>query len=143
VGTANTGLSLFCRAVEFWTEWLVLLLACAALTEADPVCNRCLCNGTTIDCSSRSLIQHPDASEWPTNMTITDVLMDNNHFVHVTNYSSMAVLRLSLRHCKIVRIDDKAFFLLHNLTELDLSYNEITTANLNAAVFQVKTSFSR
>jgi Leucine-rich repeat (LRR) protein len=60
----------------------------------------------------------------------------------VTQYPPMAVLRLSLRSCNIVHIDNLAFLHLRNLTELDLSYNDITTANLNAAVFQVKTSFS-
>jgi hypothetical protein len=129
--------------MEFWTGWLVLLLVCAALTEADPVCDRCTCTGTTIDCSSHNLTRHPDAAEWPTDMVEVDVLMDNNYLVHVTQYPSMAVLRLSLRHCGIVHIDNEAFMRLQNLTELDLSYNGITTANMNAAVFQVKTSFSR
>jgi len=124
------------RAVEFWTGWLVLLLVCTALSEADPVCNHCACTGTTIDCSSHGLTQHPNASEWPTDMVVTDVLMDNNYLVHVTQYPSMAVLRLSLRHCKIVHIDDEAFLRLQNLTELDLSFNDITTANMIAAVFQ-------
>lgn len=121
----------------------MLLLVCTALSEADTVCNHCTCTGTTIDCSSHNLTQHPDASEWPTDMAVTDVLMDNNYLVHVTQYPSMAVLHLSLRHCKIVHIDDEAFLRLQNLTVLDLSFNDITTANLHAAVFQVKTSFTR
>ena len=129
--------------MEFCKGWLVLLLVCTALTHADPFCNRCNCANTTIDCSSRNLNHHPNASEWPTDKVVSDVLMDNNYLVHVTQYPPMAVLRLSLRNCSIVHIDDKAFFNLRNLTELDLSYNDITTANLNAAMFQVKTTFSR
>ena len=121
----------------------MFLLVCTALTQADPVCVQCTCNETTIDCSSSKLVRHPNASEWPTDKVVTDVTMDNNYLVHVTQYPRMAVLRLSLRHCKIVHIDDEAFKFLQNLTELDLSYNDITSPNLNAAVFQVKTSFSR
>jgi hypothetical protein len=121
----------------------MLLLVCTALTQADPVCDHCKCTETTIDCSSRNLDHHPDSSDWPTNRVVTDVLMDDNYIVHVTQYPPMAVRRLSLRNCKIVHIDNEAFRHLQNLTELDLSYNDITAANLNAAVFQVKTSFSR
>jgi len=122
--------------MEFCTGWLVLLLVCTVLTQADPVCNHCKCTKTTIDCRSSNLNHHPNASDWPTDMVVTDVVMDNNYLVHVTQYPEMAVLRLSLRSCNIVHIDDQAFLHLHNLTELDLSYNDITTANLNAAVFQ-------
>jgi len=129
--------------MEFWTGWLLLLLVCTALTQADPVCVSCTCTDTTIDCSSRNLKSHPIAAEWPTGKVITDLLMDNNYLVHVTQYPRMTVFRLSLHHCSIVRIDNEAFKNLQNLTELDLSYNDITSANLDAAVFQVKTSFSR
>ena len=119
------------------------MLVCTALIQGDPVCDRCTCSETTIDCTSHSLNHHPNASEWPTDKLFTDVLMDDNYLVHVTQYPPMTVFHLSLRNCAIVHIDDKAFLHLRNLTELDLSHNDITTANLNAAVFQVKTSFSR
>lgn len=119
----------------------MVMLVFTPLTQADAVCNRCTCIGTTVDCTSRNLIEHPDASEWPTEMLVTDVLMDNNNFVHVVQFPPMAVLRLSFRHNRIVRIDDKAFELIPNVTELDLSYNDITSDNLNAAVFQVKLPF--
>jgi len=129
--------------MEFCRGWLVLLLVCTALTQADPVCNLCKCTNTTIDCTSGNLKQHPNASDWPPNSTATDVLLDHNYLVHVTQYPRMAVLHLSLRSCSIVHIDDGAFMLLQNLTKLDLSYNDLTTANLNPDVFKVKTSFSR
>jgi hypothetical protein len=124
--------------MEFWTGLLVLMLVCTALTQADHVCNHCTCFGTTVNCSSVNLNHHPNASEWPTDMVVTDVLMDSNYLVHVTQYPPMAVLRLSLRHNSIVHIDDQAFKNIQNLTELDLSHNGITSDNLNAAVFQVK-----
>ena len=122
---------------------MVLLLVCTPLTQADPVCASCICTETTIDCSSGKLTRHPTSSEWPTDKVVTDVLMENNYIVHVTQYPPMAVLRLSLHHCNIVHLDNEAFTNLQNLTELDLSYNEITSANLDPAVFQVKTSFYR
>jgi len=122
--------------MEFWTGWLVLSLVCTALTQADPVCDSCKCTETTIDCSSGKLKQHPDASEWPTDKVVTDVLMDDSYLVHVTQYPRMAILRLSLHKCSIVHIDNEAFKNLQNLTELDLSYNDITSANLDPAVFR-------
>lgn len=121
----------------------MLSLVCTALTQADPVCDSCKCTETTIDCSSGKLKQHPDASEWPTDKVVTDVLMDDSYLVHVTQYPRMAILRLSLHKCSIVHIDNEAFKNLQNLTELDLSYNDITSANLDPAVFRVKTSFSK
>jgi Leucine-rich repeat (LRR) protein len=48
------------------------------------------------------------------------------------------VLRLSLSHNNIVRIDSAAFMNLQNLTELDLSHNFITSENLASDVFKVK-----
>jgi hypothetical protein len=124
--------------MEFWTVLLVLMLVFTPLTQADPVCNHCTCNGTTIDCSSRDMTHHPNASDWPADRVVTDVLMDKNILVHVTPFPPMAVLRLSYSHNSIVRIDDQAFKNIPNLTELDLSNNEITSDNLNANVFQVK-----
>ena len=124
--------------MEFWTGLLVLLLVCTALTQADLVCDRCTCFGTTVNCSFHTLDLHPNASEWPRDMEVTDLLMDNNVLVHVTQYPAMAVRYLSLSHNRIVRIDNEAFLELKNLTELDLSHNYITASNLNAAMFKVK-----
>jgi hypothetical protein len=138
VSTSNVELSLFCRVMGLWTGLQLLLVVCTALTDADFVCNHCDCYGTTINCTARNLEHHPNASEWPTDMVVTDVVMDNNGLVHVTQYPPMAVLHLSLSHNRIVRIDGEAFLHLPNLTELDLSHNEITSDNLIADVFKVK-----
>ncbi|GFG35757.1 hypothetical protein Cfor_05203 [Coptotermes formosanus] len=119
-----------------WTGLQLLLVVCTALTDADFVCNHCDCYGTTINCTARNLEHHPNASEWPTDMVVTYVVMDNNGLVHVTQYPPMAVLHLSLSHNRIVRIDGEAFLHLPNLTELDLSHNEITSDNLIADVFK-------
>lgn len=116
----------------------MLLFACTALTQADLVCDRCACWETTVNCSFHALHLHPNASEWSKDMEVTDVLMDNNDLVHVTQYPPMSVQYLSLSHNRIVRIDNEAFLHLQNLSELDLSYNDITAYNLNSAVFQVK-----
>lgn len=124
--------------MEFWTGLLVLLLVCTALTQANPVCDHCTCFGTTVNCSFHTLDLHPNALEWPTDMEVTDLLMDNNDLVHVTQYPTMAVHYLSLSHNRIVHIESDAFLYLQNLTELDLSHNDITGDNLNAAVFTVK-----
>ena len=124
--------------MEFWTGLQLLLVVCTSLTEADHVCDHCTCFNTTVNCTARNLNHHPNASEWPTDMVVTDVMMDNNELVHVTQYPVMAVLRLSLSHNGIVRIDSEAFLNLQNLTELDLSHNDITSDNLIADMFKVK-----
>lgn len=122
--------------MEFWTGLLVLLFVCMALTQADLVCDHCTCLETTVNCSSRTLQLHPNASEWSKDLEVTDVLMDNNYLVHVTQYPPMSVHYLSLSHNRIVHIDNEAFLHLQNLSELDLSHNYITASNLNADVFK-------
>jgi hypothetical protein len=116
----------------------LLLLLCLTLAKAHLVCNLCTCFETTVNCTARSLQQHFNDSDWPSDMTVTDVMLDNNQLIHVTPYPPLAVLRLSLSHNKIIKIDTASFSHLQNLTELDLSYNFITSENLLADVFQVK-----
>jgi hypothetical protein len=97
-----------------------------------------MCFETTVNCTARNLQRHFNDSDWPSNMAVTDVMFENNQLVHVTQYPALSVLRLSLSHNKIVRIDKAAFLHLQNLTELDLSHNLITSDNLFADMFQVK-----
>lgn len=130
--------NLFCRFMMHLTGVLLLLLVCSMVTNADSVCNHCMCFQTTVNCTARNLQRHFNDSDWPSNMAVTDMMFDNNQVVHVTQYPALSVLRLSLSHNKIVRIDKAAFLNLQNLTELDLSHNLITSDNLFADVFQVK-----
>jgi hypothetical protein len=117
---------------------LLVLVLCTAVLKADPVCNVCMCFETTVNCTARNLQRHFNDSDWPSDMVITDVMIDNNQLVHVTQYPPLAVLRLSLSHNNIVRIDNETFVHLQNLTELDLSHNLITSENLDSDVFKVK-----
>jgi hypothetical protein len=117
---------------------LLVLLPFTAVTKADTVCKVCTCLETTVNCVARNLHRHFNYSEWPSDRVITDVMIDNNQLVHVTQYPPLAVFRLSLSHNNIVRIDSSAFLHLQNLTELDLSHNLITSENLVSDVFQVK-----
>jgi hypothetical protein len=121
-----------------WAGFSVLLVLCTVLTKADHVCDVCMCFETTVNCTAHNLQRHFNASEWPNDMTITDVMLDSNQLVHVTQYPTLEVRRLSLSHNKIVRIDSEAFLNLQNLTELDLSHNFITSENLFAGVFKVE-----
>lgn len=108
------------------------------MAKADPVCKVCMCTETTVNCVARNLQLHFNDSDWPSDMVITDVMIDNNQLVHVTQYPPLSVLRLSLSHNNIVGIDSAAFMHLQNLTELDLSHNFITSENLASDVFKVK-----
>ncbi|XP_033609785.1 leucine-rich repeat-containing protein 70 isoform X4 [Cryptotermes secundus] len=115
---------------------LLVLLLWTAVAKADPVCKVCMCSETTVNCVARNLQLHFNDSDWPSDMVITDVMIDNNQLVHVTQYPPLAVLRLSLSHNNIVGIDSAAFMHLQNLTELDLSHNFITSENLASDVFK-------
>lgn len=119
-------------------DLLLVLLLCIAVTKAELVCKVCTCLETTVNCVARNLQHHFNDSDWPSDMVITDVKIDNNQLVHVMQYPPLAVLRLSLSHNNIVRIDSEAFMHLQNLTELDLSHNLITSENLASDVFKVK-----
>ncbi|XP_076754258.1 tsukushi [Xylocopa sonorina] len=103
------------------------------------MCTVCSCTDGIIDCGNRNLTNLLDNYQWP-NRTIKEISFKKNLLVHVTPLPRVEVWKLSLRENQIIKIDNRAFKPLINLTELDLSQNELTGDILSPAVFEGKFS---
>lgn len=82
------------------------------------------------------MTNHFDDSQWP-NKSIGVISFTGNSLVHLTPFPKIAIEKLFLQNNQINKIDDGTFLKLINLTELDLSHNNLTAENLHPAAFQV------
>ncbi|XP_043595808.1 leucine-rich repeat neuronal protein 3-like [Bombus pyrosoma] len=103
------------------------------------LCTVCNCIDDIIDCDNRNLTHHLEGGQW-SNKTIKIASFNGNLLVHVKPFPKIEIRKLSLQKNKITRIDPRAFKEIINLTELDLSHNQLTTENLKPGVFEGKFS---
>ncbi|XP_043262663.1 leucine-rich repeat neuronal protein 3-like [Colletes gigas] len=103
------------------------------------VCNVCNCTGVIIDCKGKNLTANLEDSQWP-NTTISTISFEGNLLDHVKAFPKIVVKKLILKENKITKLDRAAFKQLINLTELDLSHNELTSENLVPHAFEGKFS---
>ncbi|CAL7951782.1 unnamed protein product [Xylocopa violacea] len=103
------------------------------------MCTVCSCTDEIIDCGNRRLTKLFENYQWP-NKTIKEVSFKKNLFVHLTTFPRVEIWKLTLQANRIVKIDNRAFKPLINLTELDLSYNQLTGEVLSPSVFEGKFS---
>lgn len=68
---------------------------------------------------------------------VKEISFEGNQLIHVTPFPKIVVERLILRKNHIVKIDYRAFKELVNLTELDLSHNQLMGDMLQPHVFEV------
>nr|CAD7449191.1 unnamed protein product [Timema bartmani] len=122
---------------------LVALLATMLMPsiQAANICGVCSCEGDTVNCTNHSLIHHFNATDWP-NITkgeqeLKVALFDYNNLIHVRVFPELPLTHLSLSHNHIVKIDECAFQNMTNLTELDLSFNQLTSSLLSEDVFKI------
>ncbi|XP_020292276.1 leucine-rich repeat neuronal protein 2-like isoform X2 [Pseudomyrmex gracilis] len=108
-------------------------------SKSASLCIVCTCTDGYIDCSNRSLENHFEESEW-SNVTVTEISFEHNRLVHVTPFPKIIVEKLILRMNQISRIDNQAFKELVNLTELDLSHNQLKSEYLSPHIFEGKFS---
>ncbi|EFN84842.1 Leucine-rich repeat neuronal protein 2 [Harpegnathos saltator] len=106
-----------------------------AVQKLPSLCSVCNCTDRYINCSYRTLESHFNGSQWP-NMEMVEVSFEGNLLVHVTPFPKRVVKRLILRKNHIAKIDYRAFKELVNLTELDLSHNQLTSQLLQPHVFE-------
>ncbi|TGZ57627.1 uncharacterized protein [Temnothorax longispinosus] len=106
-----------------------------ATSGPESICAVCSCTDSYVDCSNRSLETHFEKEQW-SNVTAKVISFEHNCLVHVTPFPRIAVGKLILRKNRIVKIDYRAFKELVNLTELDLSHNQLTSEQLQPHVFE-------
>ncbi|XP_033325187.2 extracellular matrix protein 2 [Megalopta genalis] len=106
-----------------------------ATTKLPSFCTVCSCTGDNVTCNGRNLTGHFNDSQW-TIKAVNVMSFTGNSLVHVKPFPEVAIARLVLQANQITKIDDGAFMKLINLTELDLSRNNLTADNLQPDAFQ-------
>ncbi|XP_014489321.1 PREDICTED: leucine-rich repeat neuronal protein 2-like [Dinoponera quadriceps] len=109
-------------------------------TGRPSLCTVCNCTDRYVNCSNRALENHFNNSQWSDIKAAKEISFEGNLLVHVTPFPKIIVERLILRKNRIAVIDYSAFKELVNLTELDLSYNQLTSQRLQPHVFEGKFS---
>lgn len=99
------------------------------------MCDVCSCQDGIVNCTRRGLEDHFSDENWP-NRSIVEVSFAKNSFVHVRAFPNIVINRLILRENSITTIDEGAFLEIRNLTELDLSHNQLTTPLLSPHIFR-------
>ncbi|XP_047345545.1 leucine-rich repeat neuronal protein 2-like isoform X1 [Vespa velutina] len=104
-------------------------------TTLQNLCTICSCGLNFVNCTQRNLNNTFEDAQWP-KQPIVEISFRKNKLVHIKPFPSVVIERLILRQNQITRIDNSAFKKIINLTELDLSHNELTTENLKPQVFE-------
>ncbi|EGI61717.1 PREDICTED: leucine-rich repeat neuronal protein 2-like [Acromyrmex echinatior] len=100
------------------------------------ICTVCSCADNYVDCNNRNLETHFEKERWLNITAVKVISFEHNRLVHVTPFPRIVVERLILRRNRIARIDNHAFKELVNLTELDLSDNQLTSQMLQPHIFE-------
>lgn len=95
-----------------------------------------VCLDGYVNCSNQGLESHFEDRQW-LNVTAKEISFENNRLVHITPFPKIIVGKIILRKNQITTIDRQAFKELVNLTELDLSNNQITSQQLRPHIFEV------
>lgn len=82
------------------------------------------------------MTHHFENSFWPS-IPLELVTFENNSIVHLKKFTNVTINKLIFRHNKISKIDDNAFQEIRNLSQLDLSHNQLTSSILLPTVFTV------
>jgi Leucine-rich repeat (LRR) protein len=75
--------------------------------------------------------------EWP-KQSLKVITFENNQITHISSFPNMTVTKVSFYNNKVKTIENKAFKLLSNLTELDLSHNLLTCENFMPDALEVR-----
>lgn len=119
------------------TSFLVIIVTCTVGGESF-MCDTCKCENSQINCTNSGIdgiLDLWDHSNVLDNATLMH--FDNNKIIIVKKLPESKVKYLSLRHNKIIKIENLAFSNLMYLVELDLSYNSLSSENLNSDAFKV------
>ncbi|KAI4500047.1 hypothetical protein M0802_004917 [Mischocyttarus mexicanus] len=108
-------------------------------TNLPSLCTICSCGSILVNCSQRNLNNTFEDVQWP-KTPISEITFITNKLVHIKPFPSVIIQKLILRQNQITKIDNCAFKNIVNLTELDLSHNQLTTENLKPQIFEGKFS---
>lgn len=127
----------FYRLIKIITCFLIIVVSCAIGGE-NLVCDVCICAYSQVNCTETITNEELDLSDH-SEVLYNKTLMhfNKNNIIIVKQLPRSKVKYLSFRHNKISKINNYAFSNLMYLVELDLSYNYLSSENLNPEVFKV------
>ncbi|XP_076162262.1 podocan [Ptiloglossa arizonensis] len=103
------------------------------------LCSVCNCTGDIVNCDDRNISFSFNETQWPSTR-ISVMSFEGNSLEHIQAFPNVVIERLIFRGNKIKKIVNAAFKQIINLTELDLSHNELSTENLQPHAFEGKFS---
>ncbi|CAH1392795.1 unnamed protein product [Nezara viridula] len=116
--------------------WLSVAVFICCVHASAEICSICNCKGGIVDCSKQGLENHFNDSSWSGIIQVDSIVLDFNKIIHLKAFPLLGTTKLSIRHNYITKIDDAAFRFVTNLTELDLSYNHLTSAAFSPHIFK-------
>ncbi|XP_050520168.1 leucine-rich repeat neuronal protein 2-like [Daktulosphaira vitifoliae] len=102
------------------------------------LCDICQCTDNLLNCTEKVSTGILNLTNYENALLNIEIMhFDFNKIVRVKSFPSSKVNYLSLQHNDISEIDDYAFENLLSLTNLDLSYNSLTSEILNSNSFKI------
>ncbi|XP_057330557.1 leucine-rich repeat neuronal protein 3-like [Microplitis mediator] len=123
------------------TEDLTIVAKVEDSTQQLSICTICECTEIEINCSDRHLSHHFENNRW-SDTRLELVTFEDNSIVHLKPFPNSTIIKLSLRRNRISKIDDNAFQEIRNLSELDLSHNQLTSDVLLPTIFTGKRKYA-
>ncbi|XP_066599040.1 leucine-rich repeat neuronal protein 2-like [Prorops nasuta] len=105
------------------------------LPPARKVCDICNCTGELIDCSGLGLESNLKDNQWPRSQ-VRVVTFEKNNLIRLQPFANATIEKLILRHNRILRIEQRAFYNIKRLFEIDLSHNELISQFFTSDVFE-------
>ncbi|XP_075988891.1 CD180 antigen-like [Anticarsia gemmatalis] len=101
------------------------------------ICTVCACEDGVINCANSNISVPFEETDWEGISTFQPITVDLSNIVliTVTKFIRLPIQELKLSNCQIESIQDGSFNNLEDLKSLDLSYNKITTEDLNWKCF--------
>lgn len=127
---------------------LLFVLNSFLLIEGDrKVCELCICDNEVLNCDQAGIKTLFTNAEWTSSLNSTptdpdilklrDAQLSGNSITRVKKFPLLPFTKLDLSQNAIILIEKGAFEKISNLTELDLSHNELTNKELTPDIFKV------
>ena len=107
--------------------------------DEDTICKLCACdkdaNPIRISCTNLNFNSVWTETSW-TSTEDLELIFDNNEIPVIETWAKLPIVSLSMRYCKVQKIQPKAFQNLGSLKRLDLSHNNLSMDSFTRESFQ-------
>ncbi|XP_013199174.1 leucine-rich repeat neuronal protein 3 [Amyelois transitella] len=120
--------------------FVIITLFCVCYSQNENVCVVCACSEHSVDCSQRELKKIFHEADW-SGVDVTqdlDIDFSGNPLQILTTVPDLPINKLNLSRCDLGEIRDGAFANLEELSSLDLSRNQLSTAAISRKIFSIQ-----